>query len=109
MEYLTEDQEKVVDKIADNLYQLYEPKPSYISDEEAISMYSYARVARYFWKGFVEGMIRKGSTEEEVVWLLQSKHMRWMFDADDYKVQDFGMSMADEDYVGIARKGLAED
>lgn len=67
-------------------------------------MFSYDNPARYFWKGFCEGLFKKGATVEQVEMILRSKNMRWMFDADSDKVVEFGESFADESYIEWAKQ-----
>jgi hypothetical protein len=43
-------------------------------------MYSFTRPACAFWQGLANGLAEQGKTEEQIKEILQSKHMRWLFD-----------------------------
>lgn len=55
-------------------------KPEHV--EKPFPMYSYERAANQFWYAFTAELFKQGLNEDEVEWLLRSKHMRWMFDGE---------------------------
>ena len=69
--------------------------PLYTSEKPAeITMYSYERPARIFWRGFIEGLANKGWTEQEIIEWLESKAARWMLDGMDTELFDLGFTTA---------------
>lgn len=93
--------EKRVEEIVYSAYQMYSGKPNEHT-ETPFPMYSYNNPANAFWRGFVRKLMVDGLTDEQVQDLLQSKHMRWMFDADSDKVEELGEQMA-EGYAEISK------
>lgn len=89
--------------IAVSAYQMYTGTPSkYV--ENPFPMYSYDTPAYKFWKGFIVGLLEKGATEEEVGMILRSKHMRWMFDAHEDCIVEFGKGFAEMSYIEWTRE-----
>lgn len=95
-------QEDRVEEIVYSAYQMYSDKPNEHA-ENPFPMYSHNNPANSFWRGFVGKLIQDGLTDEQVQSLLQSKHMRWMFDADSDKIQELGEQMA-QGYAEIAQR-----
>lgn len=101
---MNEDQIRdAAETIVENAYQMYSSQPSKYA-ENPFPMYSYENPARYFWRGFCEGLFKKGATPEQVEMILRSKNMRWMFDADSDKIEEFGESFASDSYVDWAKQ-----
>lgn len=92
--------ENRVEEIVYSAYQMYSGKPNEHADKP-FAMYSHNNPTNAFWSGFVRKLMKDGLTDEQVQNLLQSKHMRWMFDADSDKIEDLGEQMA-QGYAEIA-------
>jgi hypothetical protein len=59
-------------------------------------MQSFNRVAYIFWDAFAKQLRRKGLTEDQVKYELQSKGTRWMLDAGMERIEQLAESMADD-------------
>ena len=92
--------------IVSNAYQMFTGNPNSYADDP-FPMYSYEKPARLFWEGFVSKLIEDGATKDQIEWLLRSKHMRWMFDADEDRVVELGALMA-EGYMEVIKDYEAE-
>jgi hypothetical protein len=71
------------DSIVNRAYDMFPIKhqeSQYV--ENPFPMCSFERAATEFWFAFTVCLINKGLTDSEIEWLLRSKHMRWMFDAE---------------------------
>jgi len=68
--------------------------PLYPHKDIGITMYSYNEPANAFWRGVVDGALRNGISEEDIIFFLQSKHCRWAFDGGWYDlVKDLGYNL----------------
>lgn len=92
--------ENRVEEIVYSAYQMYSGKPN-VGVENPFPMYSHNNPTNAFWRGFVRKLMVDGLTDEQVQNLLQSKYMRWMFDADSDKIEGLGEQMV-ERYAEIA-------
>lgn len=101
---MNEDQIRdAAETMVENAYQMYSGQPSKYA-ENPFPMYSYENPGRYFWRGFCEGLFKKGATPAQVEMILRSKNMRWMFDADSDKIEEFGESFASDSFIDWAKQ-----
>jgi hypothetical protein len=91
------------EEVVENAYQMYFGKPSEYA-KVPFPMYSYDNAGRCFWRGFCEGLLKKGASPEQVEMILRSKNMRWMFDAESDKIMSFGETFADTSYIEWAKE-----
>lgn len=97
------------DLMVNRAYDMYpqKSKPSdYLPEgSEPFPMYSFERAACIFWSSFCGVLFEKGLTEEQVEWLLRSKHMRWMFDSmDDQAMNDLCKTLITENMIDTAKR-----
>lgn len=94
--------EQRVSTIVWDAYQMYSGKPN-TAAENPFPMYSYDNPTPAFWRGFIRQLCKDGLEDEQIVNLLQSKHMRWMFDSDSAQIEKLGESMA-QGFADIAMR-----
>jgi len=93
--------ENRVENIVWDAYQMYSGKPNEGAGSP-FPMYSHNNPTPIFWRGFVRQLMVDGASDEQVIQLLQSKHMRWMFDSDSDKIEEIAEQMA-KNYSEIAK------
>lgn len=73
-----------------------------------LGMYSYDRVAWTYWNAFANALVERGYTEAQAMEILKSKHMRWMLDGADDKIERLAERMV-ADYLKDARNKTSID
>jgi hypothetical protein len=63
------------------------------------------RAANIYWNAFANRLIQRGYTQSEAMEILKSKHMRWMLDDADDKVELLAKRMCDV-YVEKNKKDI---
>ena len=62
-------------------------------------MYSFNRPAYAFWQGIANELQDMGYSQKDIKGILQSKHMRWLFDGDGHdQVTELGRMIAREQH-----------
>ena len=64
--------------------------------EGGFHMYSHDRFSSLIIKGIANYLLEKGSTEEEIKYVLAHKAIRWGLDADEQMFEDIGKEWAKE-------------
>lgn len=83
-------------KIQNDMYSMFSVshEPSATSDSP-FPMYSYETPCFQFWKGFVNHLISKGLSYDEIKQILISKNVRYMFDSESQVIEDLGAKLAE--------------
>lgn len=88
---LSEAERDACDALTAKLGPMMRPYPE--KEEDAFPMYSWARPAHDFWRGFLCALRARGFDEAQSVAILQSKLIRYLFDGEE-AVERLGRALA---------------